>query len=103
MVATSINATRRVEALSRVRDLVEEHGTVEQQERLNRIMGGPVPAPNRLPIEHAVYTSEALAILFEIVLKQGEALRDLTARTRSAQATPKRRGRKPNVEFHEES
>ena len=99
MVATSVNATRGVEALTRVRDLVGEHGSPEQMERLTQIMGGAVPAPNRLPIEHAVYTSEALAILFEIVGQQAQALDELAAK----QAAPKRRGRKPNVEFPEDS
>ena len=81
MVATSINAARGLEALTRVRDLVEEHGTDEQKERLSRIMGGPVPAPNRSPIENATYQSEALAVLFEMVIEMKEANR------------PRRRGR----------
>ena len=101
MVATSVNVHRGIDALSRVRDLVEEHGTDEQKERLSRIMGGAIPAANRAPIEHAVYTSEALLILFEIVVEQGEALRELAAK--QAEATPKRKGRKSNVEFHEDS
>ena len=83
MVATSINAARGIEALSRVRDLVEEHGTDEQRERLTRIAGGAVPAPNRLPIENATYQSEALAVLFEMVIEMKEANR------------PRRRGRPP--------
>jgi hypothetical protein len=81
MVATSINAARGLEALTRVRDFVEEYGTDEQKERLTRIMGGPVPAPNRSPIENAAYQAEALAILFEMVGDLAEA------------SKPKRRGR----------
>jgi hypothetical protein len=81
VVATSINAERSVEALKRVRDLVSEHGSAEQQERLTRIMGGIVPAPNRNRIEHDVYTVEALAIALELFAELKEANR------------PKKRGR----------
>jgi hypothetical protein len=73
MVATSINAARGLEALTRVRDLVKECGTEEQMDRLTRIMGGMIPAPNRAPVENAVYISEALAILFEMVAEIKEA------------------------------
>ena len=91
MVATSVNVHRGIDALSRVRELVEEHGTNEQRERLSRIMGGAIPAPNRAPVEHAVYTSEALAILFEIVGELKEA------------SKPKRRGRPPKDRTQEAS
>ena len=83
MTATTVNAQRATEALAKVRALVEEHGSAEQQERLTRIMGGPVPTPNRLPIETATYQAEALSILFELF---GEHL---------AASAPKRRGRPP--------
>jgi hypothetical protein len=91
MVATSVNNMRGIEALTRMRDLVEEHGTDEQKERLTRIMGGSVPAPNRAPIEHAVYTSEALTILFEMVIHMKEA------------SKPKKRGRPPKDRTREAS
>jgi hypothetical protein len=81
VVATSVNNTRAYDALRHVRDLLEEHGTDEQKERLDRIMGGAVPAPRNRPIEHATYQSEALAILFEMVCPLVEA------------SKPKRRGR----------
>jgi hypothetical protein len=81
MVATSVNNTRAYDALTRVRDLVEERGTGEQKERLNRIVGGPVPAPRNRPIEHAAYQAEGLAILFEMVGPLVEA------------SKPRRRGR----------
>jgi hypothetical protein len=73
MTATIVNAQRATEALTKVRDIVAEHGTAEQQERLTRIMGGPVPTPNRLPVEHATYQAEALAVLFEMVAGHIEA------------------------------
>jgi hypothetical protein len=84
MVATSVNAARGVEALRRLRELVEQHGNAEQLARLDRVMGGPVPAPNRAPVECAVYQAEALVILFEMVAEL-------------AAAVPKRRGRKPKA------
>jgi hypothetical protein len=67
MVATSVNNLRTIEALRRVREIVEEHATDEQKQRLDRISGGRVPAPNRNPVEHTTYQSEALAVLFEMV------------------------------------
>ena len=73
MVATSVNNQRGLDALKRVRDLVEEHGTDEQLERLDRIMGGTVPAPNRALVEHPTYQGEALVILFELIAEIKEA------------------------------
>ncbi len=83
MVGTSVNNRRAYEALTQVKALVAEHGTDGQKERLNRIMGGPVPVPSRAPIEHATYQSEALVILFEMVCPLAEA------------SKPKKRGRPP--------
>jgi hypothetical protein len=73
VVATSVNRLRGIEALRRVRDLVEEHGTDEQLDRLDRIMGGRVPAPNRAPVEYATYLTEAVAIAFEMIAEIKEA------------------------------
>ena len=73
MVATSVTATKAITALQKVRDVVEEYGTDEQKEQLHNIMGGMLPAPNRSPIEHAAYMSEALANLFEMVAEIKEA------------------------------
>jgi hypothetical protein len=81
MVATRLNNTRAYDALTRVRELVEQCGTDEQKERLDRIMGGHVPAPGNRPIEHATYQAEGLAILFEMVGPLVEA------------SKPRRRGR----------
>ncbi len=72
MVATSTNNQRAYEALLRVRRFIEEHGTDEQNERLTRIMGGPVPAPRMVP-EYAAYQSECLAILAEMIAELKEA------------------------------
>ena len=66
MTATTVNAERATGALAKVRDIVAEHGSDEQRERLDRVMGGSVPTPNRLPVEHATYQAEALSILFEM-------------------------------------
>jgi hypothetical protein len=66
VVATSINATRAHEALRRVRDLVSEHGSAEQLDRLDRIDGGRIPSPMKKPVEFGTYTSEALVVAFEI-------------------------------------
>jgi hypothetical protein len=90
MVATSVNNERAQAALMRVRDIVEEYGNNEQKERLNRIQGGPVPAPRNYHVEHETYQSEALAVLFEMVGELLEANR------------PKKRGRKPNIQYHDE-
>ncbi len=67
MTAGSVNNRRAYDALLRVRDLVEQYGTAEHRERLRRIMGGAVPAPNRAPVELEAFQSEALVILFEMV------------------------------------
>jgi hypothetical protein len=67
LVATSVNAERSVEALRRVRNFVQEHGSDEQKERLEAIQGGIIPAPSRDSISHAAYQAEALVILFEMV------------------------------------
>jgi hypothetical protein len=66
MVATSVNAARGAEALRRITAHVEEHGTTEQLDRLNRITGGRAPAPNKQPVEFSVYLAEALAIALEL-------------------------------------
>jgi hypothetical protein len=73
MVATNINSQRGTEALKQVRELLEEHGTDEQRQRLDRIMGGRMPSPSRAPIECSVYLAEALAVLFEMVAEIKEA------------------------------
>jgi hypothetical protein len=82
VVATSVNVSRAYEASLRVRRFIEEHGTAEQNERLTRIMGGPVPPP-RLEPEYTAFQSEALAILAEMI-----------AEMKTANA-PKKRGRPP--------
>jgi hypothetical protein len=66
VVSVSVNRRRAIEALREVRDLVEEHGTNEQLERLDKIMGSQVPAPNRFPVEFTTYQTEALLIAFEV-------------------------------------
>ena len=81
MVATSINNRRAHDALQRVRDLVEEHGTDEHKERLDRIDGGRVPSPIRKPAEFGTYQAEALVVLFEMVAEL------------KAANTPRKRGR----------
>jgi hypothetical protein len=73
MVATSVNNLRTIEALRRVREIIEEHGSTEQLDRLDRIAGGRVPAPNRAPVEFATYQTEALVALFEMVAEIKEA------------------------------
>jgi hypothetical protein len=83
VVATAITSRRGVEALNRVREIVEEHGTDEQKKRLDRIMGGRAPAPNRAPVEHAAYQAEALCVLYELFAEHIE------------QAKPRPRGRPP--------
>jgi hypothetical protein len=85
VVATSVTATKAITALERVRGVVEQYGTEEQRARLHEVMGGSVPAPNRAPIEHSAYVSEALAILAEMVVE----LKETTA--------PKKRGRPPKA------
>jgi hypothetical protein len=73
VVATTVNNQRAVDALRRVRDLVEEHGTDEHKERLSRVMGGAVPVPSRMPLQFATYQSEALVIVFEMIAELIEA------------------------------
>jgi hypothetical protein len=73
VVATSINAERSVEALRRIRNFVQEHGSDEQQARLDAIQGGIIPAPSRDPISHAAYQAEALVIALEMVGELKEA------------------------------
>jgi hypothetical protein len=79
VVATTITAGKAVEALRRVRAFVEEYGTDEQGARLDGIQGGRVPTPNRSPIEHAAYTTEALVAVCEIL---GEHLEESKPRPR---------------------
>jgi hypothetical protein len=81
VVATSVNATRAHEALKRVRDLLEEHGSAEQLGRLDRIDGGRIPSPMRRQVEFATFQAEALAVLFEMVAEL------------KAANTPRKRGR----------
>jgi len=88
VVATSTNYQRAYEALLRVRTFIEAHGTDAQNERLTRIMGGPVPAPRMGP-EYTTYQSEALAILAEMI-----------AELKAANA-PKKRGRPRKAQKHE--
>ena len=66
MVATNELHKRALAGLTRIRGIVEEHGNDEHKERLDRIMGGPIPAPNRRPTEFMLYQTEALVILFEM-------------------------------------
>jgi hypothetical protein len=73
MVATSVTAGKSIAALTKVRDLAEQYGTDEQKERLHEVMGGSIPSPNKLPVEHATYVTEALAVLFELVAEIKEA------------------------------
>ena len=82
MVATSVNVSRAYEASLRVRRFIEEHGTAEQNERLTRIMGGPVPPPRMVP-EYTAFQSEALAILAEMIAEM------------KAATAPKKRRRPP--------
>jgi hypothetical protein len=56
-----------------VRAVIEEYGTPEQLERLDKIKGGVIPSPARAPVEHAVYQSEALCVLAEMVAEIKEA------------------------------
>jgi transposase-like protein len=72
VVATSVNVSRAYEASLRVRRFIEEHGTAEQNERLTRIMGGPVPPPRMVP-EYKAFQSETLAILAEMIAEFKEA------------------------------
>jgi hypothetical protein len=83
MVATSVNILRTIEALRRVREIIEEHGRTEQLDRLDRIAGGRVPAPNRAPVEFATYQAEASLIALELIFEL------------KAANTPRRRGRPP--------
>ena len=73
MVATTVNATRGRDALQRVREVVEEHGTDEQLARLDRIDGGRVPGPMKRPVEFGTYQAEALLVLVEMLVEMKAA------------------------------
>ena len=73
MVATSINNQRAHQALEQVRDLIAEHGSAEQLDRLDRIDGGRIPSPMKRPVEHAACQSEGLLVLAEMLAEMKAA------------------------------
>jgi hypothetical protein len=66
VVARGITSEKGTAALQRLHDLVEEHGTDAQRQKLDKIAGGRVPSPARAPLEFEVYLAEALVAAFEI-------------------------------------
>jgi hypothetical protein len=73
VVATIINAQRATEALKTVRAVVEQHGTDEHRQRLDRIAGGRAPSAMKEPLETATYQAEALVIAFELIAEIKES------------------------------
>jgi len=70
-------------ALTRVQEVIAEHGASEQAERLTMITGPGGPPPTKMHPEFFCYLSEGLAALAEMCAQQAE---------RQAEA-PKKRGR----------
>jgi hypothetical protein len=83
VAATSVNNRRVYDALTQMRDLLQEYGTPEQRERLDRIKGGAIPAPRNFPVETQTYLAEGLLIAFEMIGELKEA------------SKPRPRGRPP--------
>ncbi len=85
MVASDVLNIRAHQALQRVQDMIEEHGTPEQVARLSSMTASAAPPPPRMAAEFACFQSEAMAVLAEMIGEIKEANR------------PKRRGRPPKT------